>query len=120
MGTIPEDQTAEVLLRLSCSHGHQWTAYGVDETNYWAPPSCVKCGRPLAGVEKVADLSSSPRHRYEVTLWAPSPKEAADWPYVQQVCADRFESSSGATTFFVAEHAVAHYRRLALPPVMVS
>lgn len=108
---VPCGETAHVLMRLTCPRGHQMTAYGRNEANFWPPPGCVKCSRPMLMVEKIADLPHTPRRRYEVKLCAPTPDEAAQWPYCQEVWADRFDASDEAVVFFTGAHQVARYKR---------
>jgi hypothetical protein len=93
MATLPEGRSARILLRVTCPKDHRITAYGVNEDTNWGPPGCVKCGGEMTAAEKIADLPHSPRHRYQVQLRSPTPEQAADWPYRQEVCADRFETT---------------------------
>jgi hypothetical protein len=65
----------------------------------------------MVEAEKIADLPHTPRRRYEVKLCAPTPDEAAEWPYRQEVWADRFEARAEVVAFFTGAHQVARYRR---------
>jgi hypothetical protein len=96
------------------------TAYGVDEKTYWTPPSCVKCGGEMTAAEKIADLGHSPRHRYQIQLRSPTSEQAAEWPYRQEVCADRFETTNSAVVFYTGSQVVASYRQMTAPPQRIG
>jgi hypothetical protein len=74
----------------------------------------------MTAAEKIADLPHSPRHRYQVQLRSPTPEQAADWPYRQEVCADRFETTKDAVVFYTGAQAIASYRQMNAPPQRIG
>lgn len=73
---------------------------------------------PLLAPVTLNDLPHSPRHRYQVQLRSRTPEQAANWPYRQEVCADRLQRD--AVVFYTGAHAVARYRQMTSPPRRIA
>jgi hypothetical protein len=91
--------------------------YGRDDETPWAgliAPRCVKCGKDLIDVRKLADLDENPKHRFLVR------RRVGKVVFEAEAAADRFEKSDGAVTFYAGPHRVASSRQLVENPVRLD